>query len=219
MYLSAVLLVSLLVGGLSLFVAFKTLKRFGWFFAWLRGTIGICFLLLACGVFWAALDLSDYSELLDDKPIAAVSFKKIGDQHYTATISYYTDRQGGEFDIYGDQWQVDARIVRWSGILAALGAKPGYRLDRLSGRYYSLENERTKPRSVFSLQEQPAYRMDVWKALHTKGSMVPGIDAVYGSAAYLPMADSASFQLSLSYNGLTAKPANKIAEQAVAEWR
>jgi len=48
------------------------------------------------------------------------------------------------------------------------------------------------------------FRMDVWKALHTKGSMVPGIDAVYGSAAYLPMADSASFQLSLSYNGLTA---------------
>lgn len=219
MYMSAVVLVSVLVGGFSLFIAVKILKRFGWFFAWLRGTIGISFLLISIGVFWAAYDLSDYSELLNDKPIASISFERVGDQRFIASISYYTDLESGEYEIYGDQWQVDARIVRWNGVLAALGAKPGYRLDRLSGRYYSLEDERTKNRSVFSLVEQPAYRIDVWKVLHTKGAMVPGIDAVYGSAAYLPMADSASFQLSLSYNGLTAKPANKIAEQAIAEWR
>ena len=60
---------------------------------------------------------------------------------------------------------------------------------------------------------------DIWKILNTHGAFVPGIDASYGSAAYLPMADGASYQLSLGYNGLTAKPVNEIAKDAVVKWK
>ena len=219
MYLTAVILISLVIGGLSLYIAFKALKKLGWFFGWLRGTVGLSFLAFSALVIWAAYDLTNYSELLEERPIASVSFEQLAPQHFRASISYYIEKDNDEFEIYGDQWQMDARIVRWTGFIAAVGAKPGFRLDRISGRYYSLEDEREKTRSVYSLYQQNSNIFDFWQLLNKHGSAVPGIEASYGSAAYLPMADAASFQLSLSYNGLTAKPVNSIAKEAVAKWQ
>ena len=219
MFVSAVILLACLLGGASLYIAVRSLIKLGWFFAWLRGTVGLCFLAFSLLVLWAAYDLTRYDDLFEERPIASISFEKVDDQKYAAILSYYSDRDSVEVDIYGDQWQVDARIIRWTGLIALLGAKPGFRLDRLSGRYLSLEDERAKPRSVFSLAEQPAYHIDMWRVLKNNGAFIPGIDASYGSAAYLPMADSASYELSLSFSGLTAKPTNKIAEEAIKNWQ
>ena len=218
MYFTTVILIAVVFGGLALYLGFRLLRRFGWFFAWLRGTVGICFVLLAIVIAALAYDLSNYSELLDERPIASLSFQKLDEQKYLATVSYYIDQKPADFEVYGDQWQVDARIVRWTGALGALGAKPGFRLDRLSGRYFALEDERSKPRSVHSLAE-PATVIDVWKVLQENGNFFPLIDAIYGSATYLPMADLATYQLSLSHNGLTAHPSNEIAKSAVQQWR
>lgn len=217
MYFSVVMVISVFIGGLSLLIAYKALKKVSWIFGWLRGTVGLSFLLLAACVAWAAYDLGDYSELLEEKPIAAISFEQISPQEYRASLSYYLDHDPEEFTILGDQWQVDARIIRWTGFLASIGAKPGFRLDRLSGRYYSLEDERSKERSVFELNKREHLVFDVWKLINEHGDAIPGIDASYGSATYLPMADAASYQLSLGYNGLIAKPVNEIAKEAVAK--
>lgn len=218
MYLAAVILLALVLGGICLYSSFKVLKRFSWFLAWLRGTLGLILLGLSFCIIYAAFDLVHYEELLEERAIASVSFEKQSEQHYRATVSYYIDKETQEFDIYGDQWQVDARVIRWTGIVAALGAKPGFRLERISGRYYSLEDERSKPRSVFPLNDsEPVF--DVWRIMNDHGHLFPGIDANYGSAAYLPMANAASFKLSLSFNGLTASPLNEIAKSAVQQWR
>ncbi len=218
MYISAVIIVSLLVGGLALYFSVKLLKRLNWFLPWLRGTAGLALICLVIFVSLAALDLSRYDELLLEKPIASISFKQQSEQLYTTTVSYYIDKEEQEFVIHGDQWQVDARIIRWTGLIAGMGAKPGFRLDRISGRYFSLEDERQKERSVFTLEEETA-ALDVWSLMQNHGDFLPGIDAVYGSAAYLPMADSATYQLSLSHNGLTATPVNEIAKSAIRLWR
>lgn len=219
MYLSPVIIIATILGGISFYIAFKSLRKFGWFFAWLRGSFGLLFLVFSICVLWAAYDLTHYDELLEERPIASVAFDKIEEQKYLATVSYYIDKAPVEFEVYGDQWQIDARIIRWTGFLSALGAKPGFRLDRLSGRYYSLEDERNKPRSVYALNEQPSHQFDMWKIISAHGVLLPGIDASYGSAAFLPMEDAASFELSLSYSGLTAKPVNKIAQDAVSRWK
>ncbi len=217
MYLITVIALSALFGGLFLYLSFRILRQLGWFMAWLRGSAGILFFVLALFIFLVGFDLSSYQELLEEKPIASLNFEQIGDQKYRIDISYYVDREAESFDIFGDQWQVDARIIRWNGMLGALGVKPGFRLDRISGRYYSLEDEREKERSVYSLLKRKSF-FDVWQALQDQGNFVPWIDASYGSAAFLPMADRATYQLSLSHNGLTAKPVNEIAKSAVAKW-
>jgi hypothetical protein len=218
MYTASVIIVALVIGGLFLYLGVKTAKRFDWFFSWLRGTAGLLFFVIAIGVFVIAFDLASYDELLEEKPIALISFDKQGDQKYQAKVSYYIDKEAQNFELYGDQWQVDARVVRWTGLISALGASPGYRLDRISGRYYSLEDERRKKRSVHALEDK-GHIVDVWSILKNSGDFLPGIDAEYGSAAYLPMSHAASYEISLSRSGLTARPVNEVAKNAVSAWR
>jgi hypothetical protein len=62
------------------------------------------------------------------------------------------------------------------------------------------------------------YGVDVWKIFHSNPGWVPVVDAVYGSATYLPMKDGALFEISLSNTGLVARPINEVAREAVAEF-
>ncbi|WP_370978645.1 hypothetical protein [Agaribacterium sp. ZY112] len=218
MYLATVTGLAIVLGGLTLFLSIKIMKRFSWFLPWIRGCSGLLLLIAAVFIFIAAFDLSSYDELLEEKALASISFEQIDKQYYRAHISYYIDKPSADYEIYGDQWQIDARIVRWTGVIAAIGAKPGIELDRISGRYYSLEEERMKPRSVYELSDAPLI-FDAWKLMQEYNEFFPGVDAVYGSATFLPMADKAHYQLSLSHNGLSASPSNEIAKKAVQYWR
>jgi len=124
---------------------------------------------------------------------------------------------GGEsrYELAGDQWQMDARLIKWPNAVAAMGIKPGYRLDRISGRYYSLEKERTAERTVYSLDESK-FGFDVWAFFH--GSDMNVIDAAYGTATFLPMSDGALYEVLLSNAGLLARPLNESARSAVERW-
>ena len=44
------------------------------------------------------------------------------------------------------------------------------------------------------------------------------VDAYYGTATYLPMADGARFEVSLTRDALIARPANIRARDAVGGW-
>jgi hypothetical protein len=48
--------------------------------------------------------------------------------------------------------------------------------------------------------------------------LMPGVDAYYGTATYLPMADGARFEVTLSRTALLARPVNDAARQAVGDW-
>ncbi|MFT7558652.1 MAG: hypothetical protein ACI93R_000550 [Flavobacteriales bacterium] len=218
MYHSILTFVSLLLCSLCLYVSFRFLKQFDWVLAWIRGTVGLICLGITAFILFSALDLSSYEELMSEKTVATLTFEKVDDQLYNVEVDYIFEGLIKKYEIYGDQWQMDARIVRWTGLLAALGAKPGYRLDRLSGRYYSLEDERRSKRSAHQIKTSE-YGFDVWAYLQTSGTYVPLIDAVYGSATYLPMSDGAIYQVALSHKGLIAAPVNDAAKLSVKNWR
>ena len=110
-----------------------------------------------------------------------------------------------------------ARVLKWTDSLAQLGFKPGYRLDRLSGRYVSLEDEQNRPRSVVALRTDKPI-LDVWFWLHNVNRYFSLIDATYGSATYLPMSDGALFSVSVGASGLVARPLNDRAKLAVERW-
>lgn len=203
---------------LFIFYGVRTLAKFSWFFGWLRGMFGLSLVALAVLFVFVGLDLTSYEKILTDKPILTVSFVKQQDQLYTGTV--VSIEEGGEnnYEVHGDQWQIDARVIRWRGMFQMFGMKPGYRLDRITGRYYSLEDERRKPRSMHQLA-QSEYGLDMWRWVQENGRLIPIFEAVYGSATYLPMADGAIYQVSLSASGLVAKPLNRVAEQAVNQWK
>jgi len=116
--------------------------------------------------------------------------------------------------VRGDQWQLDARIIRFAGPIRWLGIAPGYRMERLSGRYTSLENEQSMPRTVIGLSEQKW--PDLWEL--DRQFNLPFVEGVYGNATFMPMRDGALFDVRLSASGLVATPKNEAARQAVQLW-
>lgn len=196
----------------SVFVLFK--KR--WFLAWLRGTAGILLVLVAVNLGIVALNMYSFKKLVEEVPIATVSFERLGPQHYRSTVS---QPHGAEttYDLRGDLWQIDARILKWGSLWNTLGFRNGYKLDRIQGRYLSLEQERGDERTVFSLTEAEI-GFDLWAILNQNRGMIPGIDASFGSATYVPMTDGGIFSVALSTSGLVARPLNDRAQAAIEAW-
>ncbi len=188
-----------------------------WLLGWLRGTSGLLLVAVAALLLLAAWDLRGYQALAQEEPVGTLSFSKIENQHYTVTL---VDPLGVErhFELFGDMWQLDVRVLKWTEALARLGLKPGFRLDRLSGRYLSLEDEQTHQHSVVGLRDDTP-PLDVWRWLHEVNRYFSLLDASYGSGTYLPMADGALFNVSMGNTGLVARPLNDRAKLAVERWQ
>lgn len=217
MVYSAIAAVAALLALLVAYSAAKLLWKDSWVLGWLRGMFGLGLLALAVVFVLIALDIFSYRQIQSEQTVATLSFDKKADQLFDVRV---VDAEGvaHSYKIKGDQWQLDARIIKWTGALSNIGIKPGYRLDRLSGRYYSLEKEREEDRTVYAFSESPV-GVDVWAWLREMKERLPIVDAVYGSATYLPMADDAEFEISLSAAGLVARPMNDEARSAVGEWQ
>ncbi|MGI1678256.1 MAG: cation/multidrug efflux pump [Cellvibrionaceae bacterium] len=215
MFYSALAIGAVLIGVLVVLASLKVLARSGWFLGWLRGMFGL--VLITVGIFFAfsALDIYSYEQVVEEQVVATVSFEEIAPQRYKATL---VDKKGNEtrYELAGDQWQLDARMLKWPNSLSAAGIKPGYRLDRISGRYYSLEEERSSERTVYSLNKSQ-FGVDIWAIFNGFGRSSI-VDAVYGSATFVPMSDGALYDVRLSNTGLLARPLNDMAQNAVNRW-
>lgn len=202
---------------ITLLIALFLLLRRDWFVGWLKGMFGILALVAAVVLGLTALNLNGYRMLNQEVTVATISFDKIDKQVYKANVVLEGSSVEMPFEIAGDLWQMDARIIKWKGPFAAAGGSPLYKLDRLQGRYYALEDERTRARSVYAISN-PDIGFDLWNAFHKLSRYFPWFDAEYGSATYLPMADGALFSVRLTFVGMIARPQNDRAERAVQEW-
>ena len=213
-----------LLAGLIIVIAFvvvllagRLLFKGSWVLGWLRGMCGMVLVVASVLLALSAFDFYSYKQLSKEQTVASISFTKLEDQRYQVSL---VDSSGLEqvYELNGDLWQLDARIIKWNQTLAGMGLSPGYRLDRLSGRYLSLEKEHSEPRTVYQLGINKNV-LDIWAWLHSHGQASQVVDASYGSATYLPMADGALFNVSLSGTGLLSRPLNERAKTAVDGWQ
>jgi hypothetical protein len=204
-------------GAILFFCGVRSLKRRRISAGIVQGLAGLL-LGAAAGLMMAVLvNLHTYSRLTYEAPVAEVRFQKRSNQHFWAYITLGR-ADAMIYDIGGDEWQMDARVLKWKGSALLLGSDTLYRLDRLSGRYRDIAQERTQKRSVYSLV-QKGMGLDIWPLVQRFSDWVPWVDAVYGNAAYMPMADGARFVVSVGASGLVARPGNSDAERAVRNWR
>ncbi len=181
-----------------------------------RSGFGGCFCLALAAVAAAfAFNLYTYHRLTYEQPVAQLSFERLAAQRYRVSLGADSGR-ARQFDLNGDQWQVDARVLKWHPLGNLLGLDAVYRLDRVSGRYRQIEAANARPRTVYDLSESRG--LDVWQAAKKLPDWLQIVDAEYGSATYLPMADGAEFSVSLSQSGLVARPENEAARAAIRNW-
>jgi hypothetical protein len=162
------------------------------------------------------LNIQTYNRLSYEQPVAEVTLRQTGPQAFVATVRQ-ADLTAKEYEVLGEEWQLDARVLKWKPWANVLGLDASYRLERMSGRYHDVAAERSAPRSVHQLAENPG--LDLWELAQTYGKTVPVVDTLYGSGTYMPMADGASYQVTMSQSGLVARPSNPTAQTAVANWK
>jgi hypothetical protein len=162
------------------------------------------------------LNIQTYQRLTYEQPVAEMSFVQLGPTEFKATMTL-PDGKSQEYEILGDEWQIDARVLKWRPWANVAGLDASYRLERLAGRYSDVNAERTAARSVYALAENPG--IDLWSIAKKYGKQAPIVDAVYGSATYVPMADGAAYKVTMSQTGLLARPANDAARVAVDNWK
>jgi hypothetical protein len=174
-------------------------------------------LLLAVIVALVAANLYTYARLTHEQEAARVSSRQLGERHYVVSVQP-PNAPARHFELRGDEWQIDARVLKWRPMATLLGFDTVYRLERLSGRYAAVADERSSPRTVHDLAADDA-TLDVWVLVRRHHQYVPFVDALYGSAVYVPLAEGAEYVVTVSASGLIARPANEAAKKSVGGWR
>jgi hypothetical protein len=150
--------------------------------------------------------LIGYRRLSGEVPVASLTARQVGKQDFALRVDF-PDGSHQSAELHGDEWQLDARVIKWTPRAVMLGAQPLYRLDRISGRYRDAAQAQTTTPSVIPLGRDSV--VDLWQLKQHFPQWLPWIDADYGSAAYLPLADSANYRATISpTGGLIARPAD-----------
>ena len=140
-----------------------------------------------------------YLALTAETLAAVVDIEPVEKQRF---IARFRMPGGGEksFVLAGDQLYVDAHILKWTPMANFFGLHTLYELDRVSGRYISLEQETSLERTVYALsQDKP---LDLFDLRHRFSALAFLVDAEYGSATFITTDKPQTLKIMVSTTGL-----------------
>ncbi len=165
-------------------------------------------------------NLTTYQRLTHEREILRLSIQKESHQMYQVTLEYLNLSDEGRTESYriqGDEWQLDAKILKWEGWANLIGLDSYFQLDRIRGRYRNVEEAANNPSSVYDLAGE-LRGIDLWELKQLMKTSLPMIDAYYGQAVFLPLEAGAIYTISVNQSGLLARPDNEIGQQSVEKW-
>lgn len=169
-------------------------------------------LLALLGAFGGA-GLLGWHRLTAEAQVATIEARELAPQRYAVVVTT-PDGARREVAIAGDDWQLDARVVKWKPRAVVLGAPPLYRLDRIAGRWRDVEQARAGPHDVHALDRPGA--IDPFPWLRRLPQRLALVDADYGSSAWLPLVPGGRYAVSLAAGGgLVARPADATTADAL----
>jgi hypothetical protein len=163
--------------------------------ALLFGALGaLCLALLVATQGYRALTREDVA--------CEVHVQPTGAQAFSARF-VFPDGHEAVHALRGDQLYVDAHILKWKPWANVLGLHTAYELDRVAGRYISLDDERDKPRTVASIATSK--RLDLFDLRRRYAPLGMLVDTDYGSATFVEVKSPAVFEVRVSTTGLLVR--------------
>ena len=157
-----------------------------------------------------SIAIQGYRALTKEEIAAIVKVEPTGEQMFTARFSM-PDGSEKEFSLAGDQFYVDAHILKWKPIANIFGLHTSYELDRVAGRYAMLSDETTKVHTVYSLsKDSPLNMFDLRRRF---AIFNPLLDAEYGSATFINSNSTEEFKVMVSTTGLLIRKTGKESSQ------
>ena len=169
--------------------------------------------LLVLGTFFGgmAMSLRGYRFLSEEAPVVQVDARILSPQRWTLILTW-PDGATRNLMLAGDDFQVDAIVLKWKLPALLAGLPPLYRLDRVSGRYDDVSQETSAPRTVIDFSQAGAG--DLIDLKKQAPRWFPEVDTVFGSAAFLPLVDGGHYTVSLMRTGaLVARPDDATAQR------
>ena len=187
----------------------------------LHGILTMIALLILVVSVLAFSNLNTYNRLVFEKDIAEISIQQVAEQKFLLEF-INTDQSvivNGQdnFQLSGDEWRLDVRILKWKGWANIIGLDSYYQLERLSGRYSNIEQANSLVPSAYQLSGQQK-GINIWKLKQLMKSKLPFLDAYFGQSVFVPMKHGARYRLSISQSGIVVRPANESANQALDDW-
>lgn len=158
------------------------------------------------GLFLAgiAVSLRGYRFLSEEEPVVQIDSRILSPQRWALTLTW-PDGSTRNVMLAGDDFRVEAVLLKWKLPVVLVGLPPLYRLDRVSGRYDDASQEMTAPRTVIDFNQ--AGQSDLLDLRKQYPSWVPEVDALFGSGVFLPLVDGGHYSVSLMRTGaLVARP-------------
>lgn len=168
------------------------------------GSAGTGALFLSTAALAATIGISTqgYRALTREEVAATITTVPTGPDAFQAFVEF-PDGRDTTLHVLGDQLMVDAHILKWRPMANVLGVHTWYELDRLSGRYVDIDDERVRPRTVYSLKtDKPR---DLFRLARRWSLLALLVDTEYGSATYVEVTRPARFEIRVSTTGLLVR--------------
>ena len=202
-----------IVAIIALALSAKFLLNKKWLIGFSRGCLGLFLLLLTVLLGFSASDIFSYKAVENNYSVVTLSFRKKEGNSYHVELqeaggSYYAS------DIEGQQWQLNMRMFKWTPLFGAVGFRPGYRLEDISGRFIELQLDKMVEKPELKKMNVSG-QIDVWQFLNQHPAAFPSVEAYIGSPGFIPVADGAIYDVILSGQNLTVNPLNDAAQSAL----
>lgn len=146
-----------------------------------------------------SISIHGYQALTKEELAATVIITPIAEQKFNAQF-IMPDGSKQTFALAGDQLYIDAHILKWKPLANIFGLHTSYELDRVSGRYSDLNDERNKVHTYYSLSQYKVF--DMFDLRQKFALLSPLLDAEYGSASFINSNSSVEFKIMVSTSGL-----------------
>lgn len=156
---------------------------------------------------WASF-VWTYNVFTQEEPVLTLTFEQQGEREYLAKIRSPRNLRG-EYLIQGEQWRVDARFIKmryWSNLL---GISSRYSVDRLEGRYISVQDQNSLQSTAHQLtdSEEKHFTIFGWS---------PFFDTEYGSSTYQLIDPQKKFTVYKTPTGLMTR--SEVIEKKEGGW-
>lgn len=195
-----------LLGLVFFIMALAALKRRAIFGAAMNAVVALLMISLSALFGAISIAIQGYHALTREEPAAIVKVVPTGTQTFMARFSL-PDGSEKIFSLAGDQLYVDAHILKWKPLANIFGLHTSYELDRVAGRYAVLNDEATKPHTVYSLSDDKP--LDLFELRRRFAVLNPLLDVEYGSATFINSNSPEEFRVMVSTTGLLFRKTEK----------
>ena len=200
-----ILAAGLILAGIYLMIAKD------WFLQFLRGFAAFGLIALAVLIIMAGLNLASYAQLQKGSELATITFTKVNEQMFDVSVVDVLTGNENKYTLEGDLWQLESRQIYVAG-----SSTPFYMPERISGRYFSIEQQRLSTPNTYTLPDK-SIGINLWAMFAQRNIGI--VNGAIAKTQYIAMGDGATYSVRAGGdNDLAVKAVNDAAVSAMEEW-